>query len=404
MHLQYGNNPIEIGRLQPTAYSLLLDRGYTSHEHLFEVGLIHMNGRLYDPLLRRFLNADEHIQDPYNTQNYNKYGYVYNNPLMYNDPSGEFVGFIFGAIKIISAIFSAVQIVKSIDALVTGTIDAFQFVKGLFFMAVSKIASVGLGDVFKAGGFWETVGNGALAGAGGGGVQALMNNENFFKGLVKGAVIGGSIAAVSYGLGKLFEGGDKVNEVKREDMMNSVSSSDKAQKYSYGTLKEFEKGYGGLGNYGVKKYYLKNPNGYAVAKDGAFYRQNFWDKIGVNGQRVSGDVLGVTIKSDIYISKYAFSSKALLTEVITHETGHVILNNSNLSSLANTAFKGSGRFGSFFDNLGHISIRKMSLELFKHNSWLQPTNWMQVIRSWEIPQSHSGLDKLLQPLVKSFKF
>lgn len=35
--MQYGNNPIEIGRLQPIAYSLLLDRGYTSHEHLFEV-------------------------------------------------------------------------------------------------------------------------------------------------------------------------------------------------------------------------------------------------------------------------------------------------------------------------------------------------------------------------------
>ena len=50
-----------------------------------------MNGRLYDPLLRRFLNADENIQDPNNTQNYNKYGYVMNNPLMYNDPSGEFI-------------------------------------------------------------------------------------------------------------------------------------------------------------------------------------------------------------------------------------------------------------------------------------------------------------------------
>jgi len=50
-----------------------------------------MNGRLYNPLLRRFLNADENIQDPTNTQNYNKYGYVMNNPLMYNDPSGEFI-------------------------------------------------------------------------------------------------------------------------------------------------------------------------------------------------------------------------------------------------------------------------------------------------------------------------
>jgi hypothetical protein len=56
-----------------------------------------MNGRLYDPLLRRFLNADENIQDPTNTQNYNKYGYVMNNPLMYSDPSGEFIWFLAAA-------------------------------------------------------------------------------------------------------------------------------------------------------------------------------------------------------------------------------------------------------------------------------------------------------------------
>ncbi|KXH82954.1 RHS repeat-associated core domain-containing protein [Chryseobacterium kwangjuense] len=57
-----------------------------------------MNGRLYDPLLRRFLNADENIQDPTNTQNYNKYGYVMNNPLMYNDPNGECFVPLFGVL------------------------------------------------------------------------------------------------------------------------------------------------------------------------------------------------------------------------------------------------------------------------------------------------------------------
>ena len=89
-HLQIGNGEIITDPEQIAKAKLLLDRGYTSHEHLWEVGIIHMNGRLYDPLLRRFLNADENIQDPHNTQNYNKYGYVFNNPLMYNDPSGEF--------------------------------------------------------------------------------------------------------------------------------------------------------------------------------------------------------------------------------------------------------------------------------------------------------------------------
>jgi RHS repeat-associated protein len=70
----------------------LIDRGYTGHEHLQSVELIHMNGRLYDPKLHRFLQPDNNLQDPYNTQNYNRYAYVMNNPLMYTDPSGEAYG------------------------------------------------------------------------------------------------------------------------------------------------------------------------------------------------------------------------------------------------------------------------------------------------------------------------
>ncbi|WP_229655121.1 RHS repeat-associated core domain-containing protein [Flavobacterium sp. LC2016-23] len=49
-----------------------------------------MNGRIYDPNLHRFLQPDNNIQDPFNTQNYNRYGYVLNNPLKYTDPTGEF--------------------------------------------------------------------------------------------------------------------------------------------------------------------------------------------------------------------------------------------------------------------------------------------------------------------------
>ena len=67
----------------------ILDRGYTGHEHLQSVGLINMNGRLYDPKLHRFLQPDNYVQDTSNTQNYNRYGYVLNNPLKYTDPSGE---------------------------------------------------------------------------------------------------------------------------------------------------------------------------------------------------------------------------------------------------------------------------------------------------------------------------
>ncbi|MCX7110500.1 MAG: FG-GAP-like repeat-containing protein [Proteobacteria bacterium] len=62
--------------------------GFTGHEELPEVGLIHMNGRVYDPTLGRFLSADPQIQAPFNLQSYNRYSYVLNNPLVYVDPTG----------------------------------------------------------------------------------------------------------------------------------------------------------------------------------------------------------------------------------------------------------------------------------------------------------------------------
>ncbi|KID58107.1 hypothetical protein JF50_05100 [Pseudoalteromonas luteoviolacea] len=63
-------------------------RGFTGHEHLPDVGLIHMNGRGYDPLLGRFLSVDPVIQSPTNTQSVNPYSYIMNNPLAGTDPSG----------------------------------------------------------------------------------------------------------------------------------------------------------------------------------------------------------------------------------------------------------------------------------------------------------------------------
>jgi len=67
-------------------------RGYTGHEMLPEFGLINMNGRLYDPLLGRFLSPDNYVQLPDFSQNFNRYSYCLNNPLKYTDPSGEVIG------------------------------------------------------------------------------------------------------------------------------------------------------------------------------------------------------------------------------------------------------------------------------------------------------------------------
>jgi RHS repeat-associated protein len=94
------------GMPDTSAYAnLLTPRGYTGHEHLDEVGLINMNGRVYDPQLGIFISPDNFIQAPDFTQNYNRYGYCLNNPLMYSDPSGNLfwtpiiVGAIVGGIS-----------------------------------------------------------------------------------------------------------------------------------------------------------------------------------------------------------------------------------------------------------------------------------------------------------------
>ncbi|WP_445114734.1 polymorphic toxin-type HINT domain-containing protein [Acinetobacter sp. WZC-1] len=63
-------------------------RGYTAHEMLDNIGLIHMNGRVYDPKIGRFISADPNIDGADDTQGYNRYAYVRNNPGTLLDPSG----------------------------------------------------------------------------------------------------------------------------------------------------------------------------------------------------------------------------------------------------------------------------------------------------------------------------
>ncbi|UWE14533.1 RHS repeat domain-containing protein [Herbaspirillum huttiense] len=83
-----------------TVVGINTDRGFTNHEHLEELGLIHMNGRVYDPALGRFMSADPYIQAPDDIQSYNRYAYVLNRPLTLADPTGyfSFGGFLGGGL------------------------------------------------------------------------------------------------------------------------------------------------------------------------------------------------------------------------------------------------------------------------------------------------------------------
>jgi len=65
-------------------------RAFTGHEQIAELsGLIHMNARIYDSDIGRFLSADTVVQDPHDSQAYNRYSYARNNPMVFTDPSGH---------------------------------------------------------------------------------------------------------------------------------------------------------------------------------------------------------------------------------------------------------------------------------------------------------------------------
>ena len=118
-------------------------RGYCAHEHWHEFDLIDMNGRMYDPIIARFLSPDPFVQAPEDLQNYNRYSYCLNNPLKYTDPSGESVllAAIIGAV-----IFGSGNL--AVQAYI-GEIDNFK--DGLKAFGSGAIAGFALGSGIAAG-------------------------------------------------------------------------------------------------------------------------------------------------------------------------------------------------------------------------------------------------------------
>ena len=83
-----GDGELPNGEGSSGASSAATDRGFTLHEHLEDLGLIHMNGRVYDFALGRFTSADPNVPVPEDLQSYNRYAYVTNRPLDSVDPTG----------------------------------------------------------------------------------------------------------------------------------------------------------------------------------------------------------------------------------------------------------------------------------------------------------------------------
>ncbi len=170
----------------------LTTRGFTGHEQLDPVGLVHMNGRVYDPTIGRFLSADPHVQAPGNLQNWNRYSYVMNNPLSYTDPTGFFFKKLFKSIgkafgKVFKAIGSAFKkILRS---------PIFRAIIQVVGCALTAAATAGLGCV--------AISTGLTLAAGGSIADALQAAAFAFASMgafnVAGGIVEGIVGTISAG-------------------------------------------------------------------------------------------------------------------------------------------------------------------------------------------------------------
>lgn len=194
-------------------YNFLIDRGYTGHEHLWKAGLINMNARIYDPILRKFLSADNLVPDPFNTQSFDRYSYVLNNPLLYVDLDGNDPISIGVAIIIAVAVSVATHIVMNAIA---GVPVWYGLGKAATTGAVMGAISFGIGSAVSSAAT-TFIGKAALqAGMHGitGGIMSELSGGNFISGFAAGA-ISSIIASGVQALGTNFTGTGAMQDANR---------------------------------------------------------------------------------------------------------------------------------------------------------------------------------------------
>lgn len=170
------------------------DHGFTGHEHIDMFDMVNMDGRIYDPVVGRFLSPDPVVQSPEFTQSLNRYAYCLNNPLSLVDPSG----YSWFSRNWKSLVASAVGIVVGAVTLGTGTSIGIAIAAGAAGGAAGALTGAllngaNIGQIAKAtfwGGFW---------GAASGCLNHVSASKNFMKALLKHTLTQGTLEAVQGG-------------------------------------------------------------------------------------------------------------------------------------------------------------------------------------------------------------
>ncbi|NMB65758.1 MAG: hypothetical protein GYA16_12915, partial [Spirochaetes bacterium] len=309
-------------------------RGYTGHEELPWFNLINMNGRLYDPLVARFLSPDNYVQAPDFTQNFNRYTYCLNNPLKYTDPSGEI--FVIDDILIAAAIGAIINVTfQGLSGNINSTGDFLKYAGiGALAGAAGGFAGQAVAGVVGTIGFAGGAMTGAVGGFAGGFIGGAGNawagcvtfGEGLEKGLIGGifgAVTGGLIGGVSGGITAVKHGGNFLSGkgATFDDLAANISGDEieigEGMEYTNKYAQTFSDENFGKNVAGVNDLYADGtlPPGYSTRGDVV---------LNANGQSVRGATmyLGTGKGSNVYLFRAAFTSKEQLYFTMGHEYLH----------------------------------------------------------------------------------
>ena len=241
----FSANPLDVN-------SPFTDKGFTGHQQLDGVGIIHMGGRIYDAELGRFAQADPFVQDRTNLQGLNRYSYVENNPLSYTDPSGYFLKKLYKKIKkhlsnlnnlrkefrkkTLQAI-GRVKFLSTVISVVLNFIPGCQFWCAAIFQAAMTNANGGsFGDILKGaaiGAITNQIGLG-IGNAIGDSVGAAMTSAALKTSLKSFASMAAG-QAVASGIASKAQGGKFIDGVKNSLLSSALTG---AIKYTNGDFKK----------------------------------------------------------------------------------------------------------------------------------------------------------------------
>jgi RHS repeat-associated protein len=220
-----------------------VERGYTGHEHLDNVRLIHMNGRLEDPLLGRMLSPDPVMGSVMNPQTLNPYSYAANDPTSLADPSGYFLSKLRKTLKraIRHAGSTGQRVVRrwgreiaaAVAAYFTaGTVSSWAYAAQTSGVAMSGPAFLTADGIAAASTLSAASTSSMVIGGVAGGAVAGAIASGTVRGTAVGALTGGVMA----GIGAHFGGGYSAGRVLGEALTGGVAAELQGGSFADGLL------------------------------------------------------------------------------------------------------------------------------------------------------------------------